>query len=275
MLLRPWADGVESRALVLVSQVHPIRLVRTVLLAGVAAIALSACAMNRPSTSMASADYSGLSQAQTQETLTQLGQRYQSNPYDKSTIIHYSAALRAAGQPDQAVAVLENAMSRYGNDADIRIAYAKALTSKGSFEQALNVINDTIQPDRPDWNALSVKGAILDQMGQNEAARQLYQQAQITAPQQASLEANIGLSYAMTNDLSQAEAHLRRAVSMPTATSQIRQNLALVLGLQGKFDEARSIYAQELPSQQVDSNMAYIRALITQQNRWEAIQSGG
>ncbi len=247
---------------------------RAIALAGVTVLALSACATNRASTSLDMPDYSGLSQAQTQSAVVQLGERYKANPRDTGAAIHFAAALRAAGQPAQAVAVMEQAMS-ISDSISVRIAYAKALAANGQFQQALNVIEASIDPTRPNWNALSVKGAILDQMGQNEEARALYRQAQVTAPNEAALEANLGLSYAMTNDLTQAEAHLRRAVAMPTATSQIRQNLALVIGLQGRFDEARQIYARELPADQVENNMAYIRALITQQNRWEVIESAG
>lgn len=243
---------------------------RLVLLVGLSAVALTACASNR--TSVRSPDYSGLSQDQTSAALAQLGARYKANPRDTQAAIHYAAALRAAGQPRQAVAVLENTMSYAGNDPNVQVAYAKALAANGQFEQALNVIETTIRPDQPDWNALSVRGAILDQLGQNEAARANYRQAQQIAPNEASLEANMGLSYALTNQLPEAEQHLRLAVRMPTATSQIRQNLALVIGLQGRFDEARAIYTAELPANQVESNMAYIRALITQQNRWDAIQ---
>jgi Flp pilus assembly protein TadD len=84
----------------------------------------------------------------------------------------------------------------------------------------------------------------------------------------------MGLSYAMTNDLNAAEQHLRRAVKMPGATSQIRQNLALVVGLQGRFDEAREMFNRELAPDQVEANMQYIRALLTQQNRWDVIAQG-
>ena len=59
---------------------------------------------------------------------------------------------------------------------------------------------------------------------------------------------------------------------MRGATSQIRQNLALVVGLQGRFDECRALFAAELPPDEVEANMAYIRALLTQQNRWDAIK---
>jgi Flp pilus assembly protein TadD len=75
----------------------------------------------------------------------------------------------------------------------------------------------------------------------------------------------------MTNDLEEAESYLRRAVSMPGATSQIRQNLALIVGLQGRFEESRALFAAELTPDQVEANMAYVRSLLTQQNRWERV----
>lgn len=240
------------------------------LLVGVAALALTACASNRAS--LRSPDFSGLSATESQTTLTSLADQYRKKPKDKVTIIYYSAALRANGQPEQAVAVLEAGLAVHGNDPDVRVAYAKALATAGKFDRALKVVDDTINPAVPDWNALSVKGAILDQMGRNQEARQLYEQALTIAPQEASLYANLGLSYAMTNELTKAEQQLRQAVRMRGATSQIRQNLALIIGLQGRFDEARTLFAAELPPDQVEANMSYIRALLTQQNRWDLIE---
>ena len=247
-----------------------VKSLRVMLLAGVAMAAISGCAMN----STVSPDYAGQPQQQAQQGLGELGARYKSNPGDKDVAIHYAAALRAQGQSGQAVAVLEVSMGRHPNDVDVSVAYAKALTAEGRFDQALTVIDNSIRPDAPDWNALSVKGAILDQMGRSPEARLLYAQALTIAPGEASVEANFGLSFAMTNDLNSAEQHLRRAVTMGGATTQIRQNLALVLGLQGRFDECKAIYAAELPPDQVEANMAYVRALLTQQNRWDTIPQG-
>jgi Flp pilus assembly protein TadD len=247
------------------------RRLSNLLLAGVAVLALSACASNRTS-SLRSPDFSGQSPAEAQSTLADLSARYRDNPKDKAAIIYYSAALRANGQPEQAIAVLEAGLRGYGKDPEVRIAYAKALTSSGRFEQAMTVIDDTLDPASPDWNALSVKGAILDQRGKNQEARLLYKQALTIAPNEASLYANLGLSYAMTNELEAAEGELRKAVRLPGATSQIRQNLALIVGLQGRFDESRALFSAELSPEQVEVNMSYIRALLTQQNRWDTIE---
>jgi Flp pilus assembly protein TadD len=242
---------------------------RIVLLAGVAALALGACASNRASMSDPIETGSISSDA---SSLGQLAARYKARPQDKIVIIYYAAALRAAGQPEQAVSVLEAGIAIHRKDLDLKIAYAKALTAAGRFSQALNVADDAIDPASPDWNALLVKGAILDQNGKSAEARALYTQALLIAPNEASLEANLGLSFAMTNELDKAEQHLRKAVAMRGAGAQVRQNLALVIGLQGRFDECREMFARDLPPDQVEANMAYIRALLTQQNRWDLIK---
>ena len=250
----------------------PVLVLRTLLLAGVAAVALSGCATNRASTASEGPDFSGRTEVEKQAALGDLAERYKRNPRDRGTIIAYAAVLRAAGQAEQAVAVMETGMAADGRDPATRIAFAKALAAAGRFPQALNVIDATIDPASPDWNALSVKGAILDQSGRNTEARVLYRQALTIAPHEPSLHANLGLSFAMTNELDEAERLLHIAVRLPGATSRIRQNLALVIALQGRFDEARTMFAAELPAEQVESNMEYVRALLTQQNRWDAIK---
>ena len=231
-----------------------------VLLASVATIALAGCATN-------------LSGPQIQSSVADLSQRYAQDPRNKVLGIHYAAALRAAGQVEPAVTVLENLMSVHQGDPELGLAYAKALSAAGRFEQALRVVDNAMNPVTPDWDALSVRGAILDQMGRPAEARQAYTQALLLAPNEARLHANMGLSYAMTGELIQAETHLRQAAALPGATSKVRQNLALVLGLQGRFEDARALYAAELPPEQVQANMDYIRALLTQQDRWQAIQN--
>lgn len=249
---------------------------RTALTAGVAALALSACATSPTTTgSISTPDFSAGSTTQLRGAIEQLGEQYKRNPGDRTTILYYSAALRANGQAEQAIAVLEDGMTRYKSDPQIKLAYAKALVTGGRLDQALNVLDAAIDPRAPDWNALSVKGAILDQQGRNAEARQVYMQALKIAPEQASLHANLGLSYSMTNELDAAEKELRIAASLRGANSKIRQNLALVIGLQGRFDEARKLFAAELPPEGVEANMSYIRTLLTQKNRWELIKADG
>ena len=47
----------------------------------------------------------------------------------------------------------------------------------------------------------------------------------------------------------------------------MRQNLALVVGLQGRFAEAETIARADLPPEEAAANVAYLRQMLAQQER--------
>jgi Flp pilus assembly protein TadD len=51
----------------------------------------------------------------------------------------------------------------------------------------------------------------------------------------------------------------------------VRQNLALVIGLQGRFAEAESIAQADLPPNEAAANVAYLRQMLSQQNDWKKL----
>ncbi|WP_204322246.1 tetratricopeptide repeat protein, partial [Streptococcus pneumoniae] len=69
-------------------------------------------------------------------------------------------------------------------------------------------------------------------------AQKMYQDALKIAPGHPSILSNLGLSLALSRKLPQAEQVLRQAAAHPQADRRVRQNLALVIGLQGRFAEA-------------------------------------
>ena len=64
---------------------------------------------------------------------------------------------------------------------------------------------------------------------------------------------------------------MRPASQAPGADSRVRQNLALVVGLQGRFDEAEAIARNEMSPDQANANVAYLRAMLAQQNAYKDI----
>ena len=52
----------------------------------------------------------------------------------------------------------------------------------------------------------------------------------------------------------------------------MRQNLALVVGLQGRFDEAEKIAGSELSPDQAQANITYLRSMLSQQNAWNQLK---
>src|SRR5690606_6053612 len=108
-------------------------------------------------------------------------------------------------------AVLEQASIHNPKNRMVLGAYGRALADVGSFAQALDVLSRAHTPDQPDWRILSVQGAVLDQVGRHEEARRYYASALRLAPGEPSVLSNLGLSYALTKDLKQAEQVLRQA----------------------------------------------------------------
>ena len=203
------------------------------------------------------------------------GDRYAADPTDRANTLNYAAVLMRLDRVTQAVAVLQNAAVAFPDDREVMAAYGKALATAGSFTEALTIIRRAQTPEQPDWKLLSAEAAILDQIGQNQEARIIYAQAIDIAPGEASLWSNLGMSYVLTGDLVTAERYLQHAASLPTADSRVRQNLALVLGLQGRLAEAEAIARQELSPAQAEANMAYLRAMLGDQDPWARLRAEG
>ena len=91
-------------------------------------------------------------------------------------------------------------------------------------------------------------GLVADRLGDHDGAQTFYRGALKIAPGEPSVLSNLGLSYALTKQLPEAEAALREASASPRADARMRQNLALVLALEGKFAEAERISRQDMTS---------------------------
>jgi Flp pilus assembly protein TadD len=194
------------------------------------------------------------------------GERYQANSGDPQAAIHYAQALRATGQRAQAVAVLEQASLRNAKNMEVLGAYGRALADVGNFQQALEVLGRAHTPDRPDWRILSAQGAVLDQMGRHEEAQRYYETALKIVPDEPSVLSNLGLSYALSKQLPRAEATLKRATAGQRVDPRVRQNLALVVGLQGRFAEAETIARADLPAEEASANVAYLKQMLSKQS---------
>lgn len=201
-----------------------------------------------------------------------LAARYRSSPEDAANAMRYGRALRATGQAVQAVAVLERVAIRDPRNLALMGEYGRALADVGRHEQALQVLGRAHRPDQPDWRIINVQASIYDQMGRPQEAQRLYNDALKIAPAEPSVLANLGLSHALSRQLPQAEQALRQAAAHPRADRRVRQNLALVVGLQGRFAEAEEIARKDLPPAEAEQNVAYLRSMVTQQNSWAQIR---
>jgi Flp pilus assembly protein TadD len=194
------------------------------------------------------------------------GERYRADPGNAEAALAYGQALRATGQRSQAVAVLEQANIKHAGHKALLAAWGRALADNGNFQQAFDVLSRAHSPDNPDWRILSVQGTVLDQLGRHDEARRYYDSALKIAPDEPSVLSNLGMSYVLSRELPKAEEVLRRAYASTRADGRVRQNLGLVVGLQGRFAEAESIVKADLPAEEAAANVAYLKQMLSRKD---------
>ncbi|AGA65134.1 Flp pilus assembly protein TadD, contains TPR repeat [Liberibacter crescens BT-1] len=235
---------------------------------------ITGCANNttRYPTSLSSQSLEKMNHTQLLQLAETIGRNYDRNRKNKDIGINYANILRMIGRDAQALAVMQQVAILHPQDRSVLAAYGKAQADAGQLEEAITTIDRAQTPDRPNWELMSAKGSILDQMGKHDEARKNYLDALEIAPNEPSILSNMAMSYLLTGNIKIAEEKLRAAASMPGADSRVRQNLAFVLGLQGRIDEAYKIARQELSPEDAEHNVNYLRSMLSQQKSWDKIK---
>ena len=179
----------------------------------------------------------------------------------------YGQALRATGQRAQAAAVLEQATIAHPGNKTLLAAYGRALADNGNSQAAFDVLSRAHSPANPDWRILSVQGTTLDKMGKHEEARRYYAtraedragRALGAVQSRPVLHADAGIAAGRGNAAARLFQSPRRR--------RVRQNLALVVGLQGRFAEAETIAKGDLPADEAAANVAYLREMLSRKDK--------
>ena len=189
------------------------------------------------------------------------GKAFAKEPRNPDKAVAYARALKALGEKRQALAVLQQAAVFNGGDRALNSEYGRLALEMDQVALAQRLLEAADEPGNPDWRVISARGTVLAKQGNYRDAIPLYERALALAPGQSSILNNLALAHAMEGHADQAEPLLKRAA----ATGQdprVNQNLALVLGLQGKFDEARAIASRDLPADKAAAEVDYVRRIV-------------
>lgn len=251
---------------------------RAALAAAVVALGLAGCNTRSPETTGSIGPLGGPSAAAaapSRQDIDRLAERYNADPADGRTAMAYARALRATDQIGQASAVLQQAALRNPRDQALLGAYGKSLVEAGRFREAIDVLSNAHTPANPDWRILSAQGSASAQLGEQARAQGFYEAALKIRPNEPSLLSNLGLSYALSRNLDQAEQTLRLAADQPGADARVRANLAMVLGLKGRFADAEAVLRRDMSAEEAATNVASLRRLAAQPNRSKALSVAG
>jgi Flp pilus assembly protein TadD len=197
-------------------------------------------------------------------------------PTDTEAAYEASIALRAIGSPDRAVQTAAMGIQTKPDEPRLWSALAMGLVADNQNEVALQAMQKAISLSPRDARLHNSLGVIYDRLETPVLAQAAYQSALALAPGDSSILSNYGISVAMAGDLPRAETLLRQAVQNPIAPPQARQNLALVVGLQGRFSESEQLASRDLPAATATENVGYLRRMLNGgDSRWSQAATAG
>ena len=187
---------------------------------------------------------------------------YAKNPKDPQMALGYAKALRATGAKDRALQILKTTYRADPSNGEVAAELGRVALDAGRIDIATHALKSAASQGVTDWKTLSAQGTLHAKKGEHGQAQQYYLAALKKNPDAASVTNNLALSYALDGKATESEALLRQAAASGQDDKRIRQNLALVLGIQGKFDEAREVASVDMTEAQAKSSMSYLRNML-------------
>jgi Flp pilus assembly protein TadD len=190
------------------------------------------------------------------------GRKFGENPRDLEAALSYARNLKAMGEKQRALGVLQQAAVFHGESHELASEYGRLALDLDQVSVANRLLAAADDPGHPDWRVISARGTVLAKQGKYADAIPYYEHALMLAPDHPSILSNLALARAMNGEPAKAEQMLRQAAAIDGSSKKIRQNLALVLGLQGKYAEAKQLASLDMPANSAAQNNDYLRRVV-------------
>ncbi|WP_333896739.1 tetratricopeptide repeat protein [Brevundimonas aurantiaca] len=194
-------------------------------------------------------------------------------PSDAVAGVKLAQALRDLGRYDQAAQTAETLLALQPANLDALLELGRAHIGRGQAFYGIAPLEKARDLAPRDWRPYSLLGVAYEQVRRFDDARAAWNQALVLSPDNPDVLTNAATAALTHGDAPGAEALLRRAAAQPTASSKVRQTLAMTLGLQGKMGEAEQILRRELPPELADQNLAWLAARNTPATPQPAVAS--
>lgn len=189
------------------------------------------------------------------------GKKFKEHPRDLEAAMSYAKNLKAMGERQAALAVIQQASTYHGNDKKLASEYGRLALELDQISVAKQMLAIADDPASPDWRVISARGTVHAKEGKYAQAIPLYERALMLSQEQTSVMNNLAMAYAMAGQADKAEEILRR-IEAKGGNAKSRQNLALVLGLQGKFDESKTVASQEMGASSASADNDVLRRMV-------------
>jgi Flp pilus assembly protein TadD len=183
----------------------------------------------------------------------------QVDPTDTYAGVRLSASLRALGRYDEAADAAQRVLVLKPDDVEALFEDARAKIAGGQAFYAIAPLERARGLVPNDWRSNALLGVAYAEVKRPADSQAAYAAALRLSPDNPSVLSNMAMTLAASGDAAGAESLLRKAAAQPGSTIKERQNLALVLGYQGKLAEAEQLIRRDLPPELADANLAFLK----------------
>ena len=183
------------------------------------------------------------------------------DPKNARAAVGLMQSLRAMGAVSQAREVATAALAANPDNAAVIAEGGKVKLTDGDLQGAVKSLQRAADLDPQDWKVRSALGVAYDRLGNAGKAEESYRAALKISPDNAVVLNNFALSRAMAHDLAGARDLLQRAVASAGSDVRVRQNLALIYALSGDMTQAEALTLHDLPADLARQTLAYYREL--------------
>ncbi|MCR9271048.1 MAG: hypothetical protein NXH72_13730 [Hyphomonadaceae bacterium] len=187
---------------------------------------------------------------------------YQKDAANLDVTVKFMQSLRAIGSHERVIEIASAAIPIHPQGYELYLEMGRSFMAMNRPDEAARafVRSADFSPET-DATPLAALGVAFDRLEEHAQAQDAYTLALQREPNRASTLSNYGLSLALTGRLIEAETALRQAVAADETNPRIRQNLALILGLQGQFDEMMMV-DPSAPVQSIEANQRTLREMM-------------
>jgi Flp pilus assembly protein TadD len=263
----------------------PRRAFTAIALAAAAALALSACAT--PNANDLAATHVGEDATpqhladQTQTALRLARASRQAGDY-ASAISLYRSVLAAKPNPaiqielgdtlleagfiDDAIDVFDQVGSSSTMAASALVGLTRAHLALSQPAKALTYADKAYALAPQDASVLVARGVTLDLVGRHADAQKCYRAVLAAKPRDVAARNDLALSLAMTKQFDEAIEIMTPIALSADATPRMRQNLALIYGLQGNDKSAATLSRRDLDAATTEANLRFFDFVRSEMN---------
>ncbi len=189
------------------------------------------------------------------------GEKFSKSPNTLEYALNYARNLKAMGRKREALAALQHASNYHAQNREFAGEYGRLALELDQVQTAKQVLAFADDPSKPDWRVISARGAVMAKEGNAKDSIRMFERALVLSNRNPSVVNNLAMAYALDGRPADSERLLREAAAKGDS-AKVQKNLALVLGLQGKYDEAQVVGGRVLDQTTVAEDTKLVRKIV-------------